>query len=433
MGGILVVAEARRGELREVSFELIGAALPLKEAAGGRAGGGARSTPSPSATRRRSAPTASTRCSRCARPWRTSRRTSPQRALAALIEREQPALVLAGHTIDCAGLRAGGRGARAPRLRERRHRRSAGRTARSRRAAPTATSSSTSSSSRARAARCCCCAPARSRPPTPGGGGAPARAVERRRSPASRAREHVELPRGRRRATSTSRRPTSCSRSAAASRSKDNIARFEELAERLGATLSVSRPLVDAGWMPSARQVGQSGQDRQAAGLPRARDLRRRPAPRRDAHGGDDHRRQHRSGGADLRRRALRGGGRHVRARRRARGAARVGDACRAARAASDDAAGLLALRHLAEGALVRARGQLGAACSPTACARPIAQVPPGRRGRVAAGARAGRARSGGACACCSTHRTIARRDRTAGWAHRGDLLRLHRCCSRAR
>jgi electron transfer flavoprotein alpha subunit len=40
---------------------------------------------------------------------------------------------------------------------------------------------------------------------------------------------------------------------------KDSIERFSELAERLGATLSVSRPLVDAGWMPAARQVGQSG------------------------------------------------------------------------------------------------------------------------------------------------------------------------------
>jgi electron transfer flavoprotein alpha subunit len=40
---------------------------------------------------------------------------------------------------------------------------------------------------------------------------------------------------------------------------KDEIPRFEALAERLGATLSVSRPLVDAGWIPSARQVGQSG------------------------------------------------------------------------------------------------------------------------------------------------------------------------------
>ena len=40
---------------------------------------------------------------------------------------------------------------------------------------------------------------------------------------------------------------------------QDNIAMFEELAEKLGATLAVSRPIVDAGWMPSARQVGQSG------------------------------------------------------------------------------------------------------------------------------------------------------------------------------
>ena len=27
----------------------------------------------------------------------------------------------------------------------------------------------------------------------------------------------------------------------------------------MGATLGVSRPLVDAGWMPASRQVGQSG------------------------------------------------------------------------------------------------------------------------------------------------------------------------------
>jgi electron transfer flavoprotein alpha subunit len=40
---------------------------------------------------------------------------------------------------------------------------------------------------------------------------------------------------------------------------KDNIPLFEELADKMGATLSVSRPIVDAGWMPAARQVGQSG------------------------------------------------------------------------------------------------------------------------------------------------------------------------------
>lgn len=40
---------------------------------------------------------------------------------------------------------------------------------------------------------------------------------------------------------------------------KEAIPQFEQLAEKMGAVLSVSRPLVDAGWMPNARQVGQSG------------------------------------------------------------------------------------------------------------------------------------------------------------------------------
>ncbi len=39
---------------------------------------------------------------------------------------------------------------------------------------------------------------------------------------------------------------------------KEAIPQFEQLAERMGTVLSVSRPLVDAGWI-SARQVGQSG------------------------------------------------------------------------------------------------------------------------------------------------------------------------------
>ena len=40
---------------------------------------------------------------------------------------------------------------------------------------------------------------------------------------------------------------------------KDELQRFEELAEKLGAAFGVSRPIVDAGWMPVSRQVGQSG------------------------------------------------------------------------------------------------------------------------------------------------------------------------------
>jgi len=40
---------------------------------------------------------------------------------------------------------------------------------------------------------------------------------------------------------------------------QDELPRYEELAGALGAVLAVSRPLVDAGWVPAARQVGQSG------------------------------------------------------------------------------------------------------------------------------------------------------------------------------
>jgi electron transfer flavoprotein alpha subunit len=40
---------------------------------------------------------------------------------------------------------------------------------------------------------------------------------------------------------------------------KENLTQFEGLADKMGATLSVSRPLVDQGWMPGTRQVGQSG------------------------------------------------------------------------------------------------------------------------------------------------------------------------------
>ena len=41
--------------------------------------------------------------------------------------------------------------------------------------------------------------------------------------------------------------------------SKENIELAEELAEKLGAVVSASRPVVDAGWLPRTRQVGKSG------------------------------------------------------------------------------------------------------------------------------------------------------------------------------
>jgi electron transfer flavoprotein alpha subunit len=39
-----------------------------------------------------------------------------------------------------------------------------------------------------------------------------------------------------------------------------NVEQFLELADKVGATLGCSRPIADSGWLPKARQVGQSGQ-----------------------------------------------------------------------------------------------------------------------------------------------------------------------------
>jgi len=40
---------------------------------------------------------------------------------------------------------------------------------------------------------------------------------------------------------------------------KDNLTRFAELADKVGATFGCSRPIVDNGWLPVQHQVGQSG------------------------------------------------------------------------------------------------------------------------------------------------------------------------------
>lgn len=40
---------------------------------------------------------------------------------------------------------------------------------------------------------------------------------------------------------------------------QDNIDRFRELADTLGAALGCSRPVADSGWLPKSRQIGQSG------------------------------------------------------------------------------------------------------------------------------------------------------------------------------
>ena len=106
MSGVLVIAETRRGELREITLRARrGGAAPSPATAGGLRSPSSRREPA-APTRTRSAPRASTRSSRCSRRTSTSRPTSTQAALEALIAAVQPAVVLLGHTRRLAGLRA---------------------------------------------------------------------------------------------------------------------------------------------------------------------------------------------------------------------------------------------------------------------------------------------------------------------------------------
>ena len=255
MSGVLVVAESRRGELREVSLELVSAAREVKDGAAGRLavaviGGDAERFAGDLACEgvnevlTVSAPTGQFE----AHVW--------QRALEALIESEQPALVLLGHTIDSIGFAP----AVAARL-------GLG-------FASDVTSVSWSDGPRARRGAYGdklaaelefpgkACTVLTVRPgifpvAEAGGGSAPARAVSIDLDGAART-EHVEYLDVAAGDVDITKAEFLLSIGRGVE-DKDNIPRFEELAEKFGATLSVSRPLVDAGWMPSARQVGQSG------------------------------------------------------------------------------------------------------------------------------------------------------------------------------
>ncbi|HYB25249.1 MAG TPA: electron transfer flavoprotein subunit alpha/FixB family protein [Solirubrobacteraceae bacterium] len=254
MSGILVLAETRRGELRDVSLELVSAAREVKESAGGRltvavigadaevfAGDLAAEDVDEVLTV--SAPTEQFE----AHVW--------QRALGALIESEQPALVLLGHTIDSIGF--------APAV-----------AARAGLGFGTdVTAISWADGPRARRGaygdklvaelefpgKECTLLTVRPGifPVAAGSGSAPRRPMLVDLDGAART-EHVEYLDVAAGDVDITKAEFLLSIGRGVE-DKDNIPRFEELAEKFGATLSVSRPLVDAGWMPSARQVGQSG------------------------------------------------------------------------------------------------------------------------------------------------------------------------------
>ncbi|HTX08149.1 MAG TPA: electron transfer flavoprotein subunit alpha/FixB family protein [Solirubrobacteraceae bacterium] len=254
MSGVLVIAETRRGELREVSLELIGAAREVKDGAGGRlavavigadaeqfAGDLAREGVDEVLTV--SAPTEHFE----AHVW--------QRALEGLIESEQPVLVLLGHTIDSLGFapavaaRAGlGFASDAVKIGW-----SEG---------PRACRGAYGDKLQAELefpGKACTLLTLRPGifPVATEGGSAPARAVSIDLEGLART-EHVEFVEAGAGDVDITKAEFLLSIGRGIE-DKDNIPRFEELAEKFGATLSVSRPIVDAGWMPSARQVGQSG------------------------------------------------------------------------------------------------------------------------------------------------------------------------------
>jgi electron transfer flavoprotein alpha subunit len=262
MPGILVIAEARRGELREVSLELITAAVAVKAPAGGSLtvaliDAGAASHAAALAAE------GVDEVLTVAAPQETFEAHVSARALTALIEAQQPGLVLVGHTIDSMGFAPavaarsglgfasdvvaldwdGGpvarRGAYGDKLLDELD--FPGRACTLLMIRPGTFAPAVSD-------------PAVLDPAHP----AAVRAFDAGDLAGAARTEHAgfrDAPQGDVDITKADFL-LSIGRGVA---EKDNIPRFEELARRLGATLSVSRPIVDAGWMPSARQVGQSG------------------------------------------------------------------------------------------------------------------------------------------------------------------------------
>ncbi|MGH2859738.1 MAG: electron transfer flavoprotein subunit alpha/FixB family protein, partial [Solirubrobacteraceae bacterium] len=102
MSGVLVVAETRRGELREVSLELVGAAAGLSGAAGGLMVA-VIGADAPAFGEQLASVQGVDEVVTVAAPCEQFEAHVWQRALEALIDSEAPAVVLVGHTIDSLG------------------------------------------------------------------------------------------------------------------------------------------------------------------------------------------------------------------------------------------------------------------------------------------------------------------------------------------
>jgi electron transfer flavoprotein alpha subunit len=248
MSGILVVAESRRGELREVSLELVGAALQLKDQAGGpvkvaTVGGSADGLGAEGVDE----------VLTVAAPTEHFEAHVHAGALEALIEQESPSVVILGHTIDSLGFGPAvaaklGLGF------------ASDVTALGWEGGPIATRGGYGGKVEVELEfpgkdTVLLMLRAGAFDPAETAGAPDTQAVEVDAEPRT---EHL----GFREVEAGDVDITKAEFLLSVGRGiedKDALPQFEELAEKMGATLSVSRPLVDAGWMPNARQVGQSG------------------------------------------------------------------------------------------------------------------------------------------------------------------------------
>jgi electron transfer flavoprotein alpha subunit len=259
MSDVLVVAETRRGELRDVSLELVGAGAEIKRAGGG----GLRVAVidhEPQRFEQQLAIEAVDELLLVTTPQEHFEPHVSQRVLEELISAQRPSLVLVGYTIDSLGfgpaVAARGDLGFASDV-----------TAVSWADGPVAQRGAYGDKLVAELEfpgkdctllmlRTGACAPAQPHPSHPAGS-VPARQVEVALDGVA-ATEHLGFEEVPDTGVDITKAPFLVSIGRGVE-DKDELPRFEALAERFGATLSVSRPLVDAGWVPSARQVGQSG------------------------------------------------------------------------------------------------------------------------------------------------------------------------------
>jgi electron transfer flavoprotein alpha subunit len=255
MAGILVMAETRRGELREVTLELIAAGRELKAAAGGRLVVAVVAA-DPSSFAAALAVEGVDEVLAVATPTEHFEPHVAAQALEALIAAEQPALVLLAHSIDSLGFGPAVAAHRGLGF-------ASDVTALAWEDGPVAVRGAYGGKLRAELdfpGKDCTLLmlragafPAAART----GVAAPVRAVDVALADARST--HVEYREPESGDVDIAKAEFVLAIGRGVGDDAGDVAQFEQLAERWGATLAVSRPLVDAGWVSAARQVGQSG------------------------------------------------------------------------------------------------------------------------------------------------------------------------------